>query len=233
LVVIGRVVGYGVRVTTVERSLRALVERGMLDGTLGPGAKLPTERDLVDRLAAPRSAVRRALDSLERDGLVIRHVGRGTFLTETPARTVDGAPEDTSPAEIMQVRLLLEPSVAAVAARLATQTELDRISRCLHRGGASDDFEGFESWDAKLHRAIAEAAHNGLLMTMFDVMNTARQLPVWGSLKRRTSTPERRRCYHDQHAAIVEALFDRDPDAARERMYEHLSDVSDNLLGRH
>jgi DNA-binding FadR family transcriptional regulator len=218
---------------TVEQSLRALVEQGTLNGTLGPGAKLPTERELVDRLSAPRSAVRRALDALERDGLVIRHVGRGTFLTETSTQASNGAPEDTSPAEIMQVRLLLEPSVAAVAARLATQTELDRISDCLDRGGASDDFEGFESWDGKLHRAIAEAAHNGLLMTMFDVMNTARQLPVWGSLKRRTSTPERRACYHDQHTAIVEALLDRDPDAARDRMYDHLSSVSDNLLGRH
>jgi hypothetical protein len=129
------------------------------------------------------------LEVLEHEGVIVRHVGRGTFLAEAPLAPRPGAPPDTSPAEIMQVRLVLEPPVAALAARVATQTDLDRIGRCLDRGGETDGFETFESWDARLHRAIAEAAHNGLLMSMFDVMNTARQLPVWGSLKRRTSTP--------------------------------------------
>jgi len=131
------------------------------------------------------------------------------------------------------VRLVLEPPVAALAARLATQADLDRILACLTAGGASDSFEAFEGWDAKLHRAIASAAHNGLLMNMFDVMNTARTLPVWGSLKRRTSTPERRACYHDEHTAIVHALADRDPPEAERAMRTHLEHVADNLLGRH
>ncbi|MDN5931697.1 MAG: FCD domain-containing protein [Pseudonocardia sp.] len=125
------------------------------------------------------------------------------------------------------------PSTATTPSSGQPPKHLDRISGCLDRGGASDDFEGFEGWDAKLHRAIAEAAHNGLLMNMFDVMNTARALPVWGSLKRRTSTPERRRCYHTEHTAIVDALHDRDPDSAHSTMRSHLQNVADNLLGRH
>ena len=68
---------------------------------------------------------------------------------------------------------------------------------------------------------------------MFDVMNTARALPVWGSLKRRTSSPERRACYHDEHTSIVTALADRDPEEAGEAMRRHLEHVADNLLGRH
>jgi DNA-binding FadR family transcriptional regulator len=220
-------------VMTVEQSLRSLLDEQAANGDLGPGAQLPTERDLVTLLAAPRSAVRRALDALERDGLVIRHVGRGTFLTDTAHITNDGAPPDTSPAEIMQVRLVIEPPVAALAARLATQADLDHITECLDAGGNSDAFEPFEAWDAKLHRAIAHAAHNGLLLNMFDVMNTARALPVWGSLKRRTSTPERRTCYHNEHTAIVHALADRDPDQAEKTMRDHLEHVADNLLGRH
>jgi DNA-binding FadR family transcriptional regulator len=206
---------------------------GTQDGSFGPGSKLPTERALVERLSAPRSAIRRALEVLERDGVVMRHVGRGTFLTEAAVEAVRAAPADTSPAEIMQVRLVLEPPVAALAARVATQADLDRISQCLDRGGASDEFEAFETWDATLHRAIAEAAHNGLLMNMFDVMNSARQLPVWGSLKRRTSSPQRRRCYHAEHTAVVDALHDRDPDGAQAAMRRHLENVADNLLGRH
>jgi DNA-binding FadR family transcriptional regulator len=217
----------------VERSLRELLVAGSRDGTFVPGSKLPTERDLVQRLAAPRSAIRQALDVLERDGMIVRHVGRGTFLTDAAAQQVEGAPADTSPAEIMQVRLLLEPQVAALAARVGTQADLDRIVECLDGGGAAEDFEGFEAWDAKLHRAIAQAAHNGLLMNMFDVLNTARALPIWGTLKRRTSSPERRRCYHAEHTAIVDALRDRDPAEAAVSMRSHLQNVSDNLLGRH
>lgn len=226
-------VGYRERMTTVEQALRALLSEGAQDGTLGPGAKLPTERDLVHKLAVPRSAIRRALEGLERDGAVIRHVGRGTFLTEAALRHVGGAPSDTSPAEIMQVRQLLEPQVATLAARVATQADLDRIAENLAGGGAAEDFEGFERWDAGLHHSIAAAAHNGLLMNMFDVMNTARALPVWGSLKRRTSTPELRRCYHGEHTEIVEALQDRDPQRAGDAMRTHLQHVSDSLLGRH
>ena len=133
----------------------------------------------------------------------------------------------------MQVRLLLEPGVAATAARVASQADLDRITTCLDAGGTCDDFDGFESWDARLHRSIAEAAHNGLLLNMFDVLNTARALPVWGTLNRRTSSPERRRCYHREHTAIVDALRDRDPESASAAMRTHLQNVSDNLLGRH
>lgn len=217
---------------TVERALRELVVDGTRDGTFAPGAKLPTERDLVQRLAAPRSSVRRALEELERDGLVVRHVGRGTFLTDAVAAQAGGAPADTSPAEIMQVRQLLEPQVATLAARVATQTDLARIGEALNAGGAARDFEDFERWDAELHRAIAIAAHNALLMSMFDVMNTARELPVWGSLKRRTSTPELRVCYHGEHGEIVAALRDRDPEGAGEAMRVHLQHVADTLLGR-
>lgn len=160
-------------------------------------------------------------------------MGRGTFLTDMVLSQGRPAPGDTSPAEIMQVRLLLEPQVAALAARVATQADLDQIGSCLDAGGRSDGFEGFEAWDAKLHRAIAQAAHNGLLMNMFDVLNTARALPVWGTLERRTSSPERRLCYHREHAAIVDALRDRDPAEADNAMRAHLQNVSDNLLGRH
>lgn len=216
-----------------ERELRRLVAEGVTHGTLGPGARLPTERELVEHLGAPRSAVRRALDALEQDGIVVRHVGRGTFLADQLHPTAATAPADTSPAEIMATRQLLEPQLARLAARSATQADLDRIEACLQRGAAAPDAAGFESWDSALHRAIALATHNGLLVTLFDTMNAARTLPVWGSLKRRSSTSERRHCYHADHLAIVAALHERDGDAAADRMREHLARVSEHLIGRH
>ena len=217
--------------TAVDQALRQLVADGINQGQLGPGARLPTERELVEQFGAPRSAIRRALDGLEQDGLVVRHVGRGTFLAQTLHPAAATAPADTSPAEIMQVRMLLEPQIAPLAARSANQSDLDRITHCLNRGGATADYDGFENWDSALHRAIAVAAHNALLLTLFDTMNAARNLPIWGGIKRRTATPERRARYHSDHTAIVNALYERDPEAAQHHMREHLIDVANNLLG--
>ena len=219
------------RVNTVEQTLRALLQEQTASGILGPGGKLATERDLAGQLTAPRSEIRRALASLERDGLITRHVGRGTFLTEAATRHFNGAPPDTSPAEIMQVRSLLEPRIAQLAARAAHRADLERIDHCLHRGGAAGDHAEFEAWDAELHRAIASSAHNSLLLHLFDTMNAARDLPVWGSLKRRSSHPRRRAAYHEEHTAIVAALHDRDPDAAATAMADHLRQVTTGLLG--
>jgi DNA-binding FadR family transcriptional regulator len=215
----------------VERRLRELLTTGADGVHFGPGAKLPTERELVDLLSAPRSAVRRALAALERDELVVRHVGRGTFVAEHASSAQLRAPADTSPAEIMQARSLLEPRIAQLAARAAHRADLDRIDHCLHRGGSAGDHAEFEAWDAELHRAIAGSAHNSLLLHLFDTMNAARDLPVWGSLKRRNSTPQRRATYHAEHGAIVAALHDRDPDAASAAMAEHLRRVTAGLLG--
>ncbi len=219
-------------VVPVDDRIRDLLDEGVRSGRLSPGARLPTERALAQRLAVPRTAVRTALGALEREGRITRHVGRGTFLAET-----EGAgPEDglqTSPAEIMGTRLLVEPEIAALAARHATQADIDHIRHCLARGNAASTYEDFEAWDSAFHRAIAAAARNSLLLRLFDTMNAARDLPVWGSIKRRSASPDRRRGYETSHVLIVEALVERDAEAARGHMRDHLLEVRTNLLGAH
>lgn len=216
--------------------VRTLLMDGLRSGRLAAGSRLPTERALVDQLGVPRTAVRNALSALEREGSITRHVGRGTFVADSLAATAGGAAGDvpqTSPAEIMQTRLLLEPEVAALAASQATQADIDHLHHCLARSEAAGTHVDFEAWDSALHRGIATAAHNTLLLRLFDTMNAARDLPVWGSIKRRSATPERRTGYEGSHRAIVDALTERHPELARERMREHLLDVRGNLLGRH
>jgi DNA-binding FadR family transcriptional regulator len=218
---------------TVATRLRDLIEEAVAAGRLGTGSKIPTERALSDTLQVSRTAVRAALAELEREGRITRHVGRGTFLAELEGdpSLPSGTALQTSPAEIMATRLVLEPEVAALAARHATQADIEHLGHCLRRGDASSTYEEFEAWDSALHRAIAAAAHNGLLLRLFDTMNAARDLPVWGSIKRRSASPERRRGYERSHGEIVSALTERDADAARERMRAHLVDVRTNLLG--
>ena len=210
--------------------VRALLDEGLRTGRFTSGHKLPTERALAAGLGTSRAAVRKALGVLEREGLITRHVGRGTFVAQ-PADSATADTLQTSPAEIMATRLLLEPEIASLAARQATPADLAHIRHCLTRGAAASTHDEFESWDSVLHRAIAAAAHNSLLLRLFDTMNAARDLPVWGNIKRRSASSQRREGYEVGHRLIVDALTDRDPDAAREHMRTHLTDVRTNLLG--
>jgi DNA-binding FadR family transcriptional regulator len=209
--------------------VRELIANGRESGELRAGSRLPTERALAETMAVSRSAVRQALSALEREGVITRHVGRGTFLADAAG---NGVPLDlmTSPAEIMDTRLMIEPEVAAHAARNATSADLEQIAKCMHRGNACEAYLDFEAWDSAFHRAIAASVHNRLLMQVFDTMNAARDLPVWGKSKLRAATADRRRGYEEQHAAIVAALEDRDPNLARRTMHAHLESVRANLL---
>ncbi|WP_236789326.1 FadR/GntR family transcriptional regulator [Amycolatopsis sp. GM8] len=215
-------------IPVVDR-LRSVLERGQESGELRAGSRLPTERAFAESLSVPRSAVRQALGVLEREGLISRHVGRGTFLT-TDGGHVDAQELMTSPAEIMDTRLMIEPEIAIHAARNATPSDLAEIERCMRRGNACEPYLEFEAWDSAFHRAIAASVHNGLLLRMFDTMNAARDLPVWGNSKLRSATKDRRVAYEQEHAAILTALADRDPGSAQVAMREHLNSVKSNLL---
>lgn len=224
---------------------RAIAERG-----IGPGGRLPTERDLAAASGQSRAAVRRALGILEADGRIVRHVGRGTFLAPAagspggdgsltggvPEAGVHEAPPGaaaTSPAEIMAVRLLIEPRMMPLAVAAATSTDFAEIERCLVKGDEAASYEDFEMWDAALHRAFAAATHNSLLSSVMRMISAARDQPLWGTLKRRSSTPERRDAYRSDHRAIADALAERHAEAATEAMRQHLLRVRANILGDH
>jgi DNA-binding FadR family transcriptional regulator len=175
--------------------------------------------------------VRKALAQLEAEGRIIRHVGRGTFLSGGAGRDGAGSANEASPAEVMAVRMLLEPQVVALVTTSATPRDLERIEQCLRRADAANTFEEFELWDGALHHAITEASHNRFLISLFAHVDAAREDPLWGTLKQRSFTEARRQRYQQGHRAIVEALSKRDPERAAESMRAHLIDVRANLLG--
>ncbi|HEX6002619.1 MAG TPA: GntR family transcriptional regulator, partial [Burkholderiales bacterium] len=132
------------------------------NGTFAPGARLPTEREFAKRFALPRNAVRRTLAQLEAEGTITRHVGRGTFLA---ARAQDalhglGGVAHTSPAELMEARLRIEPALAELIVTNATPADFDRMETCLDKAERATTLDDFELWDAALHEAMADATHN-------------------------------------------------------------------------
>ncbi|MDB5805767.1 MAG: lutR 1 [Betaproteobacteria bacterium] len=211
----------------VER-LRAHILQGIEDQSLKPGDRLPPEREMVRRFDAARSAVRRMLADLEMQGRIVRTVGRGTMIAgERDLPTVNA---QTSPAELMEARLLFEPAIADLVVTHATPADFERMEECLTRGARAGSVAEFEQWDAALHQAIADATHNSFVIRMLDNINAVRDQAEWGKLKQRSLTPERRSSYQIEHKRLVEALKRRDGGEARHRLTEHLRQVRRNLL---
>lgn len=219
----------------MESVATAMAELRMLltSGDYKPGNKLPTERELCEQLRVSRRAVRKAMSFLEAEGKVWRHVGRGTFVGTRPmygTNDINSVGKRTNPDEIMEVRMALEPQIARLAAIRATPSEIEHMNTCYKRCLAADTPAVYERWDSALHTTVAEASHNVLLITVFNTINALRTDATWGQLHPSSHMREQQKEYSEQHAAIIEAVTDRNPSAAAERMADHIATIRQRLL---
>ncbi|HLH66622.1 MAG TPA: FCD domain-containing protein [Solirubrobacteraceae bacterium] len=223
------------------RELARLIIERCADPALAPGGRLPTERALASELGVTRTMIRHALSLLEADGRISREVGRGTFLRSaqagrapTPASGLAPASGDglsqVGPADVMAVRRLIEPQVLPLAVAWATQRDFDELQRCLEGGAAAQNATEFEVWDLALHHALVVAGRNPLLLAMYAAVEEARRGEIWGNLKRRNDSRERRAAYQADHERIVAALRAREAGEAVRAMERHLERVQSNLL---
>jgi DNA-binding FadR family transcriptional regulator len=208
------------------RDLAGLILAAYANDETPTGARLPTERRLAHELGVTRAAVRSALSYLEADGRISREVGRGTFL-----RAAGDSADDIGPADVMTARELFEPQVVPLVVIHATARDFAELDRCLDGGEAARGAEEFEPWDDAFHRAIVVAAHNQLLLRMYESIEAARHGPLWGNLKRSNDSPERRALYCEDHRRIVDALRAREVEQALDATRAHLERVRANLLG--
>jgi DNA-binding FadR family transcriptional regulator len=204
----------------------------------GPGSRLPTERQLAIELGVTRTMVRNALAMLEAQGRVSREVGRGTFLLGGDARLAavradrDGArTEDVGPADVMAARRLIEPQVLPLVVAWASARDFEEMRRCVEGGASAQSYDEFEVWDFALHHAIVAASRNPLLLAMYGEVERARRGALWGNLKRRNDSRERRVAYQSDHEQLLEALSARELQRAVAVMDAHLGRVETNLLG--
>jgi DNA-binding FadR family transcriptional regulator len=201
-----------------------------------PGQRLPAERALGEQFGLSRSTVRRVLQDLKRQRLITQTVGSGTYVAPRADEVLADLQrrqtgEATSPAELMASRLVLEPALIDMVIGNATAADFARMDDCNDRAEAAATLEEFERWDAALHEAIADAAHNRFISSVFRLMNEVRAQGEWGVLKRRSANPERRAEYQREHRALVAALRERDAERARALCREHLVHVRTNMLG--
>ena len=214
-----------------SHDVAADLRRKIASGEWADGFRVPPERELAATYRLARNTVRRALQEL--DGQLVRIVGRGTFVRSNAAarpREFLGRLRDASPADIMEVRLIMEPQAAALAAHRASTADLGELEDILRKSIAAKGTAEFEHWDAALHLAIFRATKNALLIDYCEAINAARNQPHWYRLKQKSMTETLRRQYDQEHSAVVAALLQRDAEAARHLLHQHLTRVRDHLL---
>ena len=195
-----------------------------------PGRRLPPERDLADDMEVSRGALRRALAILEGEGLVWRHVGKGTFVgqrPESPAGASLVGPNQQNAESVLEVRSILEPAVARLAAERASSTDVARMRSHLAAAKNSGDTETFNLHCDMLHRSIARATHNAILLRLYDALSPIRSLAHAVGIDIEL-TPAEMAMYWREHADIIDAINGGDAGAAESAMKKHLRHVWDD-----
>lgn len=208
------------------------IEERILSGELRDGDQLPTERELAEQFEVSRTAVREAINALVQRGLVEAHPGRGTFVRYDTSEAVRHSlglmtrMERTGGlANLVEIREILEPEIAARAATRATEQQIAVIREAVENMEAAlGDADAFIEDDDRFHLALAESTQNPLILTLLDPIvellheQRKRISLVKGGLERGQ--------YH--HRRILEAIIRHDPKAAREAMRAHLQQVRED-----
>lgn len=193
--------------------------------------RLPPEARLTDQLGITRARLRGMLKKLEKENLIWRHVGKGTFIGE---RSMTGAlaamPELLTPLEAFEARLIIEPQLAALAALRATPAQIDEIIACQNQMLTLTEFDQWAVLDERLHRLIAKSASNRLLLALYDTVRESAPSGMRHILNRAFSSGTRQES-NEEHRRFVDAIAEHDPRAAESELRQHLVAVRQSLFG--
>lgn len=227
---------------TTEKLSHAVIrqiEQLILRGILRPGERLPSERELADRLQVSRPSLRDAIAHLQETGLLSAKPGAGVYVGDvlgsafSPALIELFSRHDEAVVDYLSFRRDLEGLAAARAAQHGSDTDLKVIGTLFEKMEAVHSKKNAAeeaNLDAKFHMAIIEASHNVVMLHMMRSMYELLRGGVFYNrqmmFKQRTS----RAALLDQHRAINEALQARKPDAARAAVEAHLDYVERCLI---
>ncbi|NIZ12765.1 FadR/GntR family transcriptional regulator [Phaeobacter sp. HF9A] len=209
------------------------LRNAILGGSLAKDGRLMSERVLAQTLQVTRSRLRGVLDDLAREGLVFRRHGQGTFLQPPPAQApsrLDGLARRVSPAALMEVRLELEPALAALAAERGSASDKARLLRLMEDTLIAPDLQSYERADDIFHYKIAEMAGNEVFLTLFEEIRSLRQAKDWTEARQAKLGEENMTAVSTQHSAIANAICAGSTSAARTAMYEHMQQVRSVVL---
>lgn len=213
--------------TTISARISHLIS----DGTLTAGERIPGERDLSAALGVSRATVREALRELELRGLIDRRRGRGTVVVETQrpemSASLLGDIDSTARVlrEVMDLRGVIEPPIAERAAIRASDDQITRLSDLVDQATSETtrgvDPQRYVELDVAFHLMLAQMTMNPMLEKLLRVTNE------WMAPSRRTplETEHRIRTSLAAHRLILQAIQQRDPEAASREMGRHINDI--------
>lgn len=194
--------------------------------------RIPPERDLCAQLGVTRNQLRKALAELEAQGLIWRHVGRGTFVGARPVLNLTDVTylrDQIQPAQVVAVRLNIEPELSRLAALSASKSDREQMTLCANNCREAEDWRTYEAWDNNLHHAIARSTGNQLFLYFFETLNSVRRSIVWGQ-PRKTRGPVAGYSSFSEHDDIVSAISAGEGDRAAIAMRKHLVSVYSRVL---
>jgi GntR family transcriptional regulator, transcriptional repressor for pyruvate dehydrogenase complex len=218
-----------VRTSRLYEQIVQQIEESVLNGSLKPGDQLPAERELAQRLGVSRTAVREAVKALREKGLVEAYSGRGTFITDGTSHAARQSfdlmvkiGQQESSVHLAELRLMLEPGIAALAAERAQEEHLAAMREALAvMDRAQKDPAAYIEADLDFHLALAEAVANPLILSLIDsIVGLLREQRI--KIFNVEGGPQRGQVHHKR---ILEAMEQRNPGMARSAMNAHLEQV--------
>lgn len=223
----------------LSQSVVHQIEQLVLRGILRPGERLPSERDLSERLGVSRPSLRDAVADLETRGLLVSRAGAGIFVAEvlgsafSPALIQLFATHEEAVFDYIAFRRDMEGLAAERAARLGSDTDLLVVDTIFHKMDAAHskrDPSDEAQLDAQFHMSIIEASHNVIMLHMMRSMYDLLQQGVFYNRQMMFKNRITRDQLLDQHRAINDSLQARDPAAARAAVEAHLDYVERSMF---
>lgn len=204
--------------------LIARIKNLISSAVLMPGSKLPPERELAAHFCVSRPSLRQALKVLEIIGVISQRVGDGTYLNANVAEILNEPMEflilmdGISIHELVELRSIMEPELAALAAERATVEDLQVLEQAINQHEKSGrNLEKSIDADLNFHKGIFQAAGNRACSRLLAFINRS----VWQSLSITSQLVEAHRPLAG-HKAIYSAIYKRNPEEARKQMTEHM-----------
>lgn len=222
-----------IKKTRIHEEVFGQIHELIKQGRFKAGDQLPSERELADTFKVSRTSVREALRALETQGLIVSRTGSGNFVAELPVESLVGPlarlliDEKRALVDVFEMRKLIEPEIAALAAERATRSDIARMKRIVAKQSAavSRGETGVDA-DAELHFAIGCATRNQALQKLvsglMEMLSRSREESL--------QTNDRRKSSIGAHSRIIAAIEKHDKARARGEMLRHIQEVEDSVL---
>ncbi len=212
------------------------IETGIEAGEFANGSRLPSDREISQKLGVSRPTAREALLALEFAGLIEIRPGSGTYVTRPDVSGANGVNLMDSPALLLEARIALEPAIARLCASRLSSDRLKVLKADLRLAAAETGPNGSPTELVRLglefHKHLSAGCENAILASLCGSLVSVNDHPLWTLLNRQAMlTVKARKTQVDAHRTILEAIATGDADGAYQAMRTHLDRLSTLLVG--